>query len=92
MADLWRNIDEIQQRLSYVATELVDNSWKLQSAQAELRQAIRRAEESEKIQKDLQAENAHLVRSLEEERPKIIDLSKEKAELIWEPRSGVHRV
>jgi hypothetical protein len=66
----------------YVATELVDNSRKLQSAQAKLRWAIQRAEESEKIRKDMQAESAHVVRSLEEERPKIIDLSNEKAKLI----------
>jgi hypothetical protein len=60
--------------------------------QAELRQSRRRAKELEKNHKDLKAESARLVKTLEEERPKIVNLSNEKAELIWQPWSGRHRV
>jgi chromosome segregation ATPase len=77
-----QSLAESQQQLSQAASELAQSSRQLQSAQNELRQAIRRAEESEKIQKDMQAESARLVKSLEEMRPKIVELSNDKAELL----------
>jgi chromosome segregation ATPase len=75
-------LSEIQQRLSGAATELGSYKTQLQAAQAELRQAVRRAEESEAIQKDLQGESARLIKSLEEERPHIAELSNQKAALM----------
>lgn len=59
----------------------------LQQAQAELKAANRRAEEAEKIQKDLQAEGIGLMRSLDEMRPKIVELTDVKLELIEKAES-----
>jgi chromosome segregation ATPase len=53
----------------------------LQSSQAELRSAIRRAEEAERIQQDLQTEGSSLMSSLDEMRPKIVELTNAKLEL-----------
>lgn len=54
----------------------------LQQAQAEAKGANRRAEDAERIQKDLQAEGIGLMRSLEEMRPKIVELTDVKLELV----------
>jgi chromosome segregation ATPase len=77
-----RALSEIQQRLSGTASEIGGYKAQLQAAQMELRQALRRAEESETLQKELQGESARLVKSLEEERPRIAELSNHKAELM----------
>ncbi|KAI0274921.1 hypothetical protein BC834DRAFT_21422 [Gloeopeniophorella convolvens] len=53
----------------------------LQTSQAELRSALRRAEEAERIQQDLQNEGSSLMRSLDEMRPKIVELTNVKLEL-----------
>ncbi|KAI0783366.1 hypothetical protein C8Q75DRAFT_444278 [Abortiporus biennis] len=53
----------------------------LHQAQAELRLAQRRADEAEKIQKDLQSEGVTLMKSLDEMRPKIVELTNEKLDL-----------
>ena len=56
-------------------------NWQLQSSQAELRNAIRRAEESERIKQEIQNEGSSLMRSLDEMRPKVIELTNAKLEL-----------
>ena len=53
----------------------------LRSSQAELRNAMRRAEEAERTHQDLQNEGSSLMRSLDEMRPKIIELTNAKLEL-----------
>jgi chromosome segregation ATPase len=53
----------------------------LQSSQAELRNGIRRAEEAERIQQELQNEGSSLMNSLDEMRPKIVELTNAKLEL-----------
>lgn len=53
----------------------------LQSSQAELRNAIRRAEEAERMQQELQTEGSSLMQSLDEMRPKIVELTNAKLEL-----------
>jgi chromosome segregation ATPase len=53
----------------------------LQSFQVEKRNAVRRAETAERIQQDLQNEGSSLMRSLDEMRPKIIELTNMKLEL-----------
>lgn len=72
---------ELQQKLALAASELVANARQLQIAHSDLRAANRRAEEAEKMQKDLQAEGSNLMRSLDEMRPKIVELTTDKAEL-----------
>ena len=53
----------------------------LQSFQVEKRNAVRRAEAAERIQQDLQNEGSSLMRSLDEMRPKIVELTNMKLEL-----------
>lgn len=72
---------EVQQKLAGAASELVATARQLQIAQSDLRAANRRTEEAEKTQKDLQAEGSNLMRSLDEMRPKIVELTGDKIEL-----------
>ena len=53
----------------------------LQSSQAELRNAIRRAEEADRIQQELQNESSSLMDFLDEMRPKMVELTNAKLEL-----------
>jgi myosin protein heavy chain len=53
----------------------------LQSSQTELRNAIRRAEEADRIQRELQNESSSLMHSLDEMRPKMVELTNAKLEL-----------
>ncbi len=53
----------------------------LRSSQADLRNVIRRAEEAERTHQDLQNEGSSLMRSLDEMRPKIVELTNAKLEL-----------
>lgn len=53
----------------------------LQSFQVEKRNAVRRAEAAERMQQDLQNEGSSLMRSLDEMRPKIVELTNMKLEL-----------
>ena len=53
----------------------------LHSFQVEKRNAVRRAEAAERMQQDLQNEGSSLMRSLDEMRPKIVELTNMKLEL-----------
>ncbi|KAH7915714.1 hypothetical protein BJ138DRAFT_997362 [Hygrophoropsis aurantiaca] len=75
-------VRQLQQKLGEVASELSSSDRALQNAQNELRIATRRAEDAERIQKDLQAEGTTLMRSLDEMRPKIVELTASKLELV----------
>lgn len=74
-------IKEHQERLAQAATVLATNARQLQSTQHELKLALKRAEDSEKVQKDLQAEGTNLMLSLDTMRPKIVELTDAKLEL-----------
>ncbi|EJD45759.1 hypothetical protein AURDEDRAFT_64231 [Auricularia subglabra TFB-10046 SS5] len=76
-----RSLEEFQRRLSESANELAQQTRLLQSAQAELAAATRRADDAERIQYSLQTENVTLVGQLEEMRPKIAELTNAKLEL-----------
>lgn len=79
--DSQKVIADLRQQLAVTASELVSNSRQLHSIQADLRNANRRAEDAEKTQKDLQSEGTNLMRSLDEMRPKIVELTGDKVEL-----------
>lgn len=81
------SITELQQKLAQTMSELALSVRALQQAQAESKAANRRAEQAEKTQKDLQAEGIGLMRSLEEMRPKIVELTDVKLELIEKAES-----
>ncbi|KAH9997801.1 hypothetical protein BJV74DRAFT_883394 [Russula compacta] len=74
-------ITGLRQAASQDAAHRESLNWQLQSSQAELRNAIRRAEESERIKQEIQNEGSSLMRSLDEMRPKIIELTNAKLEL-----------
>lgn len=80
--DTQKTLVELQGKLTQAATELATNSKQLHNVQNELKRATRRAEEAEKIQGDLQNEGTNLMRSLNEMRPKIVELTNIRVELI----------
>jgi len=77
-----KTLAELQEKLTQAATELAANSKQLHNVQNELKRATRRAEEAEKIQSDLQNEGTNLMRSLNEMRPKIVELTNIRVEMI----------
>ncbi|EGO05255.1 hypothetical protein SERLA73DRAFT_82847, partial [Serpula lacrymans var. lacrymans S7.3] len=54
--------------------------------------ANRRADDAERVQKDLQAEGTHLLRSLDEMRPKIVELTAEKVDLMEKVNGVEHEL
>lgn len=68
-------------KIGQLTSELAAASRSEETSKTELRTALRRAEEAEKTQHDLQEEGTGLMRSLEEMRPKIIELTGVKLEL-----------
>ncbi|KAG1754798.1 uncharacterized protein EDB91DRAFT_1095641 [Suillus paluster] len=75
-------VKQLQQKLGEVASELSSSDRALQNAHGDLRAAIRRAEEAERTQKDLQTEGTRLMQSLDEMRPKFVELTSTKMELM----------
>ena len=80
--DTQKTLVELQEKLIQAATELAASSKQLHTVQNELKRATRRAEETEKNQNDLQAEGTTLMRSLNEMRPKIVELTNVRVELM----------
>ncbi|KAG6332093.1 hypothetical protein ID866_6996 [Astraeus odoratus] len=72
----------LQQKLAELAAEVTSRDRGVTNLQGDLRAAVRRAEESERTQRDLQAEGTRLMQSLEEMRPKIVELTSTKVELL----------
>jgi chromosome segregation ATPase len=72
---------ELRGMLDKASSELAVHTRQRQTLQGDLRSATRRADEAEKIQKDLQLEGTNLMRSLDEMRPKIVELTSEKLNL-----------
>ena len=81
IGDRQSSIDELKQKLAQTVSELSTSVRALQQTQAELKTANRRADEAEKAQADLQSEGIGLMRSLEEMRPKIVELTDTKLDL-----------
>lgn len=69
---------ELQQKLASLVSDLAANARQLKQVQAELKAASARADDAEKTQKELQAEGIGLMRSLDEMRPKIVELTDDK--------------
>ena len=80
--DSRKTLVELQEKLTQAATELAANSKQLHNVQNELKRVTRRAEEAEKTQGDLQTEGTNLMRSLNEMRPKIVELTNIRMELV----------
>ena len=74
-------VAELQQRLAAHGAELAAGARQLKQVQAELKAAHARADDAEKTQKELQAEGIGLMRSLDEMRPKLVELTDEKLRL-----------
>lgn len=75
------SIGALQEKLIQAASELANNARQLHATQAELKNATRRADDAERTQKELQSEGTNLMRSLDEMRPKIVELTGVKLEL-----------
>ncbi|KAG7099845.1 hypothetical protein E1B28_001652 [Marasmius oreades] len=71
----------LQGKLKQAAEDLAVSTHHLKAAQTEAKNAIRRAEDAERTQKDLQSEGMNLMHSLDEMRPKIVELTGAKLEL-----------
>jgi predicted nucleic acid-binding Zn-ribbon protein len=76
-----KEIAQFQQLLSAASGEVKWVQQQLHHAQAEAAHAVHRAEDVEKMQQDLQAENVELMASLNEMRPKIVELTQDKLTL-----------
>lgn len=72
---------ELERKLVDVAVQLANSARQLQQTQAELRGANKRAEEAERTQNELRGEGVGLMRSLDEMRNKVIELTDEKVNL-----------
>lgn len=74
-------VTALRAELSQVRGELASATSQQEKGLSELKSATRRAEDAEAIQRDLQEEAAGLMRSLDEMRPKIVQLTEEKLNL-----------
>lgn len=85
-------VQELQDKLVLAASAISTNTRQLQTTQTDLRIALRRADDAEKTQKSLQAEGTELMRSLEEMRPKIVELTGAKLDLAEKVESLEHNL
>ena len=85
-------VQELQDKLVQAASAISMNTRQLQTTQTDLRTALRRADDAEKTQKSLQAEGTELMRSLEEMRPKIVELTGAKLDLAEKVESLEHNL
>ena len=85
-------VKELQDKLVQAASVVSSNTRQLQMTQTDLRSALRRADDAEKTQKSLQAEGTELMRSLEEMRPKIVELTGAKLDLAEKVESLEHNL
>ena len=83
-------VHELQDKLAQAAAAVSINTRQLHTTQSDLRSALRRADDAEKTQKSLQAEGTELMRSLEEMRPKIVELTGAKLDLAEKVESLEH--
>jgi myosin protein heavy chain len=83
-------VQELQDKLAQAAAAVSTNTRQLQTTQNDLRSALRRADDAERTQKNLQTEGTELMRSLEEMRPKIVELTGAKLDLAEKVESLEH--
>lgn len=76
-----RTTADLESKLGQSTSELSNLARQLDSTQAELRSAIRKADDAEHTQQSLQGEARGLMDSLNELRPKVVALTGEKLEL-----------
>lgn len=72
---------EVKEQLAEATSTLVAMTRQLQHTQTEVKNALRRAEDAENLQQSLQAEGTNLMRSLDEMRPKIVELTGARLDL-----------
>ncbi|KAL5534013.1 hypothetical protein ACEPAG_473 [Sanghuangporus baumii] len=85
MAELEKSrvtIARLSNDLSEANANVATLAGQLETSQAECRQALRRVEDAEAAQRNLQEEGTGLMRSLDEMRPKIVELSSAKLALM----------
>jgi len=75
------SLKQSEEKLAQANASLTSSARQLEAAQNEMRTAQRRADEAEEAQKKLQDEGTGLMRSLEEMRPKIVELTEDKLQL-----------
>jgi len=85
-------VHELQDKLAQAVSAVSTNTRQLQTTQNDLRSALRRADDAERTQKSLQAEGTELMRSLEEMRPKIVELTGAKLDLAERVESLEHNL
>ena len=76
-----KELTRFREMLKQAASELTANTRQLDNARAELKHAKRRADDAEQTQKDLQAEGTRLMYTVDEMRPKIVELTGVKLDL-----------
>lgn len=76
-----KTVAELQEKLVQASSSVATHTRQMQVLQNELKSAIKRAEESEKTTRNLQLEGTNLMRSLDEMRPKIVELTDAKLDL-----------
>jgi chromosome segregation ATPase len=74
-------IVDLEEKLVQASSSFATHTRQMQVLQNELKSAIKRAEESEKTTRNLQLEGTNLMRSLDEMRPKIVELTDTKLDL-----------
>ncbi|KAJ2912488.1 hypothetical protein MD484_g7924, partial [Candolleomyces efflorescens] len=76
-----KTTSELQEKLVQASSAVATHTRQMQVLQNELKSAVRRAEESEKTTRNLQLEGTNLMRSLDEMRPKVVELTNTKLDL-----------
>ena len=72
---------EVKEQLDKATSTITTMTRQLQHTQTELKNALRRAEEAEYLQRSLQTEGTNLMQSLDEMRPKIVELTGTRLDL-----------
>lgn len=70
-----KSTNEVKEQLDQATSTITAMTRQLQHTQAELKNALRRAEDAEYLQRSLQIEGTNLMQSLDEMRPKIVELT-----------------
>jgi chromosome segregation ATPase len=76
-----KNTNEVKEQLDQATSTITATTRQLQHTQTELKDALRRAEDAEYLQRSLQTEGTNLMQSLDEMRPKIVELTSVRLDL-----------
>uniref|UniRef100_A0A8H8CPA8 Uncharacterized protein n=1 Tax=Psilocybe cubensis TaxID=181762 RepID=A0A8H8CPA8_PSICU len=74
-------INGLEEKLTLATSALAISAKQAQNLQQDLKNAIRRADDAENTQRNLQAEGSRLMEAVDEMRPKIVELTSTKLEL-----------